>query len=77
MTRFGESRFSVGSNSKSAARNYADNYDRIFRKDPLKSLSQEEYDALPELTEERIQAALDEARPGAQELDRKLKRVMR
>lgn len=32
MTRFAESRFSVGSNSKSAQKNYADNYDRIFGK---------------------------------------------
>jgi hypothetical protein len=63
MTRFGESRFTVGSNSKSAQQAYADNYDRIFRKDPLKSLSQDEYDKLEPPTEEALQAAFDEGRP--------------
>jgi hypothetical protein len=32
MTRFGESRFSVGSNSKSAAKAYRDNWESVFGK---------------------------------------------
>ncbi len=67
MTRFADSRFSVGPTSASAAKAYRDNYDAIFRKKPtpdaLKSLPQEEFDALPEVTDDQLQAALDEARP--------------
>ncbi len=67
MTRFADSRFSVGPTSASAAKAYRDHWDAVFRKEPtpdaLKSLPQEELDALPELSQDELQAALDESRP--------------
>lgn len=67
MTKFAQSSFSVAVGSKA----YRDNYDRIFRKEPvpdvLASLSQEEYDKLKPPTEAEFQAALDEGRPRSRE----------